>query len=171
MVYSTFTYYNQTTPETNQNVANVKYNSYIEARKFAEGFNSAFEAEGVCDADGHSTVSTLASVWSDQATEFDSLDEYAQTILTGAEASSKASATAVEKCAAKYDYIGGKYQTELGAEFDFMARNPSPVESGRINDLYDAASDSNTMVIIIAIAATSAIALGTLLVLKKKKHN
>lgn len=122
-----FTYYNNTTPETKQGTADITYCDYIEARKYATAFNAAFEAEGVCDEQGESVVATLASVWSAQSTSFEELDTDTKAILTGSEASTKASATAVEKCAAKYDYIGGKYNTQLGAEFDFMGRNPSPV--------------------------------------------
>ena len=164
-----FAYYNNTTPETKQGTADITYCDYIEARKYATAFNAAFEAEGVCDAEGESVVATLASVWGAQSTSFQGLDDDTKAILTGAEPSSKASATAVEKCAAKYDYIGGKYQTQLGDEYDFMGRNPSPVSGGAIQR-FDMSGDNNTMVIVISIAAISALAFTTLLVFKKKRQ-
>ncbi len=168
-VYSTLTLYNGT-PETTQNVADVVYCDYIEARTYAAAFNAAFEAEGVCDADGESVVETLASVWSEQSTAYSALDSYTKSILVSAEGSTTSSATDVQKCAAKYDYIGGKYNTQLSAEYDFMGRNPTPISSGRFASFSEESNDS-TMIIIIAIAGVSALALTTLLVLKKKKHN
>ena len=164
-----FTYYNNTTSETKQGTADITYCDYIEARKYATAFNAAFEAEGVCDEQGESVVATIASVWSAQSTSFEGLDTDTKAILTGAEASTKTSATAVEKCAAKYDYIGGKYNTQLGAEYDFMGRNPSPVPGGAYYK--ESITDNNdTMIIVISIAAISTLAFTTLFVFKKKKQ-
>lgn len=170
IVKSTFIYYSETTPETEQNKADIVYSDYIEARKYADAFNVAFEAEGVCDAEGESVVETLASVWSEQSIAYSALDSDAKSILASTEGSTKSSATDVEKCAAKYDYIGGKYQTQLGAEYDFMGRNPSPISGGTIQRFDMATEDNNTMIIVISIAAVSALAFATLLVFKKKKQ-
>lgn len=168
VVVGDFTVYNGTA-ETNQNTADIKYCEYVAARKYAEGFNSAFEAEGVCDSDGHSTVSTLAGVWGQQATAYDALDDATKLVFKTATAKTTSSATKVEKCAAKYDYIGGKYNTQLAAEYDFMDRNPAPVSGGALsfNNLIN--SDS-TMIIVISIAAISALGLTFALVFKKKKQ-
>lgn len=165
----TFTVYNGTA-ETSNGTADIKYCEYVAARKFAEGFNTAFEAEGVCDADGKDTdVENLAGIWSNQGIAYDALDDDTVAIIAAASPSSADNATAIEKCLAKYDYIGGKYQTQLGAEFDFMGRNPSPVSSGAIQR-FDMSEDNNTMIIVISIAAISALVFTTLLVFKKKRQ-
>ena len=168
-VYSTLALVSGT-PRTTEDVADVVYCDYIEARKYAEVFNAAFEAEGVCDSDGKSTdVENLASIWGGQSSNYSKLDDHSKAILAGTEGKTTSGATAVEKCAAKYDYIGGKYNTQLGAEYDFMGRNPSPVASGRISDLSIEAGN-NTMIIVVIIASVSALAFTTLLVFKKKKQ-
>ncbi len=165
----TFTVYNGTA-ETSNGTADIKYCEYVAARKFAEGFNAAFEAEGVCDADGKDTdVENLAGIWSNQSIAYDALDDDTVAIIAAASPSSADNATAIEKCLAKYDYIGGKYQTQLGAEYDFMGRNPSPVPGGAYYK--ESITDNNdTIIIVISIAAISALAFTTLLVLKKKKQ-
>lgn len=165
----TFTVYNGTA-ETSNGTADIKYCEYVAARKFAEGFNAAFEAEGVCDADGKTTdVENLAGIWSNQGDAYDALDDATVAVIEGTTASSADNATAIAKCLAKYDYIGGKYQTQLGDEFDFMGRNPSPI-SGSAIQRFDISEDNNAMVIVISIVAISALAFTTLLVFKKKRQ-
>jgi uncharacterized protein YjdB len=169
LVVGQFTVYNGT-PETSQNTADIKFCEYVGARKYAESFNAAFEAEGVCDSEGESDVEVLASVWGGQSSAYDSLDPQIQEVLTKADAKTTASATAIELCAAKYDYIGGKYQTLLGAEFDFMGRNPSPIAWANWSKT-NLETDNNMMIVIVVISSVTVLSLGVLIALKKKKHN
>lgn len=74
----------------------------------------------------------------------------------------------VEEALAKYDYIVGKYGTSRYN--DFLLREPSPISSGAFTGFETSIDSNNTMIIVIAIAATSAIALGALLLLKKRKQ-
>ena len=171
-IYSKIVYFQGTTPETVQNVANIRYNNYIKAREYAEQFNNSLSS--VCDASGNTNLEDLQAMWSIQANYFaDAIDDDARAVLTNATASSSESATAVEQCAAKYDYIAGKYNTQLGAEFDFMGRNPAPIGDGanyRI-DSFNENRNSTLTVVMISIASVGIVSLGVLLVIKKRKQN
>ena len=172
VVYSTLTVYNGT-PETNTDVADVTYSNYIEARKYAEAFNTALS--GVCVADGSTVLEDLVNAWGTQAGLFADLDADAQAVLTNTEVPVNVPpfAAAVILCAQKYDYIAGKYNTQLGGEYDFMGRNPTPIQNGVYFGLNSQSQgNGNTMIIIVSvIAAVSALSIGALLVIKKRKHN
>ncbi len=74
------------------------------------------------------------------------------------------------KAAGRYDMLCKKYfQTSNFANRDF-SNAPVQPESVRFG-LNESDLQDNTMIIIVAIAATSAIAFSALLILKKKKHN
>ena len=144
----------------------VYYNSYIEARLFAEAFNTALEA--VCDADGNTVAADLASAWNSQATAFAALDAtLEQPILTGATAKTTSSATAVELCAAKYDYILGKYGTSTLS--NFMSRTVAASSSnGGLRAVV--AGNSNALIIVVIAAFVSATFVGGYFFLRKKKE-
>ena len=144
----------------------VYYNSYIEARLFAETFNTALEA--VCDADGNTAAADLASAWSSQATAFAALDAtLEQPILTNATAKTTSSATAVELCAAKYDYIIGKYGTSTLS--NFMSRTVSPSSA---NVRFAALANNNTALVVVVITAFVGVTfIGGYFFLRKKKEN
>lgn len=171
VIYSTLTVYNGT-PETNTDVADVTYNNYIEARKYAEAFNTALGA--VCDDGGNTSMEQLSTAWGTQAGLFADLDADVQAVLTNTEVPANVPpfAAAVILCAAKYDYIAGKYNTQLGGEYDFMNRNPSPLPSISNFKFDVGTTNGNTMIIIVsAIAAVSMASIAILLVIKKRKHN
>ena len=64
----------------------------------------------------------------------------------------------------RYDYLVGKYGLT-----DFIGRNPAPIPGGAYYK--DGITDNNsTMIVVISIAATSALAFTMLLVFKKKKQ-
>ena len=158
-------YYNNVTPEMNQG-GFVDYNSYIEARTFAEAFNTALEA--VCDADGNTVAADLASAWSTQATAFTSLKAVEQAHLTNATAKTTSSATAVELCAAKYDYILGKYGTSTLSNF----MNRTVAASSANVGLRTIVVDSNSALMIVVITAfVSVTFVGGYFFLRKKKEN
>ena len=165
LVKSTFTEYNGT-PETTNKAADIVWSDMIEARKFAESFNSAFSA--VCDADGNSDVNDLADAWSLQKTAFEALEESSQNYLKAAEAKTTSAATPLELFAAKYEYIGGKYNTQLGSEFDFLDRNPTPV-SGSPYVVSSFNNSNSSTIIIVVVALTSITSIGVLLVIKRKR--
>ena len=161
------------TPEMNAG-GYVSYNSYIEARLFAEAFNTALEA--VCDADGATVAADLASAWSSQATAFAALDETTeQSILTNATAKTTSGATAVELCVAKYDYIIGKYNTTTVTTYtDFMGR----VDAGKITlssgsnlmNRFILNSDTTVLTVIVITAVLGFTTIGGYFLLRKKKE-
>ena len=125
----------------------IYYNSYIEARKFAEAFNTALEA--VCDANGNTVAADLASAWSAQATAYAALDAtLEQPILKNATAKTTSNATAVELCAAKYDYILGKYGTSTLS--NFINRTVAPSSA---NTRFAAIESNNAALVVVAITA------------------
>ena len=158
-------YYNSVTPEMNAGGL-VYYNSYIEARTFATAFNTALEA--VCDADGNTAAADLASAWSTQGTAFGALASDAQVILTEAAAKTTSSATAVELCAAKYDYILGKYGTSTLSNF----MNRTVAASSANTGVRTFATNNNGALIVVVVAAfVSATFIGGYFFLRKKKEN
>ncbi len=160
------TFYNSTTPEMKQG-GDVVWSSYIEARTYAKSFNTAMEA--VCN-DEERTVSSIAAAWVTQASNYPT-DALVKAHFTEAEAKTTSGATDVEKCVAKYDYIAGKYQEQLGENYDFMGRNPEPLASGAYIPNYQSNIDSSSSITIIVIVAVASMTLlGVTLVLRKRKH-
>jgi len=160
-------YTSSSTPETVQNTADVVWSSYIEARTYAQAFNTAMEA--VC-SDEERTVSSIAAAWATQASNYPT-DALVKAHFTEAEAKTTSGATDVEKCVAKYDFIAGKYQDQLGENYDFMGRNPEPIASGAYIPNYQSNIDSSSSItIIVIVAVTSMTLLGVTLVLRKRKH-
>lgn len=153
------------TPEMNAG-GYIYYNNYIEARKYAEAFNTALEA--VCDADGNTVAADLESAWSAQATAYAALDAtLEQPILKNATAKTTSSATAVELCAAKYDYILGKYGTTTLS--NFIARTVSPSSA---NVRFAALANNNTALVVVVITAFVGFTfVGGYFFLRKKKEN
>ncbi len=158
-------------------VANVKLYKLVEssaATEFAQTFMGAF----TCDSTGENKPSfgikegSTKWTWALLASEYDKLSAADKELFRLGAPSTAEGASDIAKALARYDYIVGKYfATELDLSFtDFMERNPSPIASGRFASFFEESNDS-TMIIIIAIAGVSALALTTLLVLKKKKHN
>ncbi len=144
----------------------IYYNSYIEARKFAEAFNTALEA--VCDANGNTVAADLASAWSSQSTAYAALDSVVKPILTDATAKTTSNATAVELCAAKYDYILGKYGTSTLSNF----MNRTVAASSANGGLRALVNNNNNALIVVVIAAfVSATFIGGYFLLRKKKEN
>ena len=145
----------------------IYYNNYIEARKFAEAFNTALEA--VCDADGNTVAADLASAWSTQGTAFAALDAtLEQTILTNATAKTSSNATAVELCAAKYDYILGKYGTSTLSNFMNRTVAASSANTGLRSIVVD---NNSALVIVVVISFVTATFVGGYFFLRKKKEN
>ena len=170
IVFSTLTEHNGT-PETSQGVANIVYNNYMEARFFAWDFIDT--VGNTCDSTGNTNIENLVTAWGTVQGSFDNLLEDAAALLTNAEASTASNATLIQQCVALYDYVAGKYNTQLGAEYDFLNRNPAPIASGAYSK-FDSNSriSNNTLIIVISvIAAVSALSIGVLLVIKKRKHN
>ena len=164
-------YYNNTTPEMNQG-GYVYYNNYIEARVFAEDFIDGLEA--VCDANGNTNPSNLATAWTNGQTAFAALDEELEQTLFAA-ADGKINGNTVEKCVAKYDYIISKYNTTSATTYaDFMGR----VSAGKItlqgsNNRLSLIGGSNNTVLIVVIAVSSLIALssvGMFFIIRKRKE-
>ena len=74
----------------------------------------------------------------------------------------------IEQCLARYDYIVGKYGTTKFT--NFMLRDVKPI-AGAFNNFGIEAETDNSMIIIVSIAATTAVAFAALLIIKKTKHN
>lgn len=160
-------YTSSSTPETVQNTADVVWSSYIEARTYAQAFNTAMEA--VC-SDEERTVSSIAAAWATQASNYPT-DALVKAHFTEAEGKTTSGATDIEKCVAKYDFIAGKYQDQLGENYDFMGRNPEPLASGAYIPSYQSNIDSSSSITIIVIVVVASMTLlGVTIVLRKRKH-
>ncbi len=107
----------------------------------------------------------VKEVWDTLSGEskYGSLNETEVSNLVGAHR--KQDGTVVEQAMARYDYLTGKYK-----QTNFITGR-TPVVFTFIGGELSEIKNDNTMMIIIAISATTAIAFGVLLILKKKKHN
>ena len=127
------------------------------------------ETKATCDAytedtDYDTQKAALEAIWESLEPKYDTLLDSEKLILAEAERDEKGNQ--IEQAMARYDFLAGKYELE-----NFITgRSPMAFVNSNI-DLSINAQDNNTMIIVIAIAATSVLSLGLLLVLKKKKHN
>lgn len=147
----------------------VQMNGYVKpaetytAEQFAQDLVD--QTDAVCDGykEGDNNHDALEAIWSDLASndKYPSLPKAQKDIL--AEAARDESGTVVEQAMARYDFLTGKYNLS-----NFInGRTPIVLKP----EIEFSTNDTNSlMLIIVAIAATSAIALGALLILKKKKH-
>lgn len=124
------------------------------------------QTDAVCAGweEGDNNHDALEAIWSDLASndKYPSLPAAQKTIL--AEANRDESGTVVEQAMARYDFLTGKYNL---SHF-INGRTPMSFAFTGFDNL---AETNNTMIIVISIAATSALAFTLLLVFKKKKHN
>ena len=125
------------------------------------------QTDAVCAGweEGDNNHDALEAIWSDLASndKYPSLPAAQKTIL--AEANRDESGTVVEQAMARYDFLTGKYNLS-----NFINGRTPIAPAGRI-DFSNDISQNSSMIIIVSIAAISALAFTMLLVFKKKKHN
>ena len=123
------------------------------------------QTDAVCAGweEGDNNHDALEAIWSDLASndKYPSLPAAQKTIL--AEANRDESGTVVEQAMARYDFLTGKYNL---SHF-INGRTPMSFAFTGFDNL---AETNNTMIIVITIAAVSALAFTMLLVFKKKKQ-
>lgn len=139
-----------------------------DAEEFAKSFNDAMEEVCVYNNKDITPSSALVSAWKEQVEAFDALLEQVQNILKAA--TTHDTINEIAEFVEKYEYIVGKYGDLLGEGYNFLEKDiqSSALYNGELNAM-DVA-DNTTMIIVIAIAATSALAFTTLLVFKKRKQ-
>lgn len=149
----------------------VQMNGYIApaesytAEDFAQDLLDQTDAVCAGWEEGDNNHDALETIWSDLASndKYPSLPAAQKTIL--AEANRDESGTVVEQAMARYDFLTGKYDLS-----NFINGRTPIVPAGRI-DFSSDISQNSSMIIIVSIAATSALAFTLLLVFKKRKHN
>ena len=141
---------------------------YEQVEEFAKNFNDAMEEVCVYNNKDITPSSALVSAWGEQVEAFGELPEQVQNILKAA--TTHDTNNEIAEFVEKYEYIAGKYGDLLGEGYNFLEKDiqSSTLYNGGLNAM-DAA-DNNTMIIVIAIAAVSALAFTTLLVFKKRKQ-
>lgn len=139
------------------------------AISYAQAFNTAIAAK--CSESGATDVTELAKAWSTQATNYGNLAGYVQYWLDKDHASSDTNVTNMFR---KYDYVYGKYGSDVGT--DFLNRNPDKVGAIRNFtpfDLLNNGDDNNVTTVIVivssAVALLSITALSVLMVKKRKR--
>ncbi len=154
--------------------SNVVLNNHIEAVDFAKGFNDAI-TDGVCESDGSTNQSELASAWLDQADNFDMLDDSTKELFLLIAENGDENGNDIEHAVATYDYILKKYNTkQVTTYIDFMGRVSNhivtlPVSS---NYLLGSVITNNTDVIVILIATLTSIScLSAFILIKKRRTN
>lgn len=148
----------------------VQMNGYIApaesytAEDFAQDLLDQTDAVCAGWEEGDNNHDALEAIWSDLASndKYPSLPAAQKTIL--AEANRDESGTVVEQAMARYDFLTGKYDLS-----NFINGRTPIVPAGRI-DFSNDISQNSSMIIIVSIAATSALAFTMLLIFKKKKQ-
>lgn len=148
----------------------VQMNGYIApaesytAEDFAQDLLDQTDAVCAGWEEGVNNHDALEAIWSDLASndKYPSLPAAQKTIL--ADANRDESGTVVEQAMARYDFLTGKYNLS-----NFINGRTPIVPAGRI-DFSNDISQNSSMIIIVSIAATSALAFTMLLVFKKKKQ-
>ena len=125
------------------------------------------QTDAVCTGweEGVNNHDALEAIWTDLASDdkYPALPAAQKTIL--AEAARDPEGTDIEKAMARYDFLTGKYNLS-----NFInGRTPIASANTRFGEA-DLVANDNTMIIVITIAAVSALAFTTLLVFKKKKQ-
>lgn len=130
------------------------------AVEFANGFKSAMA--GACSAEGKKDA--VEAAWAAQATAYAALAEEAQNEL---KKGSSSAAEEVREFAERYVAIKQQHSTWTLANF-LSWDIPASSRFAGLDEFNT--TDSNAMIIVIAIAAVSALAFTTLLVFKKRKQ-
>lgn len=147
--------YELVNPERVGNASKTCLSFVFEFKSYTEG------GEGICtDYDGEtSNKAAFEAIWEGLEGSYNALSGEEKALLVSMDGCGDTLINAM----GLYDYVVGKYELK-----NFVAgRTPVVFRA----DIEFNVSDSNSlMLIIIAVAATSAIALGALLIFKKKKH-
>ena len=179
-VKSTFTFYNNTTPETNQNVADVVWNNYIEARIYAtetflETLSTGTGAACKYDATTGAVTTDIGDLqvgWAICADGYSGLSAQAKHIFETENGSSAENAADVKKAIFLYTYIATKYNTQLESadclSYNFMNRTITP-QSNAMSSIAPI-EGSNVSIIITVISVLSLTALGGFFFIKKRKE-
>ena len=126
-------------------------------KSFAPLLNSYIK----CDASGESAPKFSGFSWNLFESVYSKFSANDKTAYKDATANKEG--TAIQQFVARYDYIVGKYGYS-----DFISRNPVTILGANIYSAINS-SENGTMLIVVAIAAISALAFTTLLVIKKKR--
>lgn len=139
------------------------------AKEFAENFNDDMESVCVYNNKDITPSAALVSAWGEQVEAFDKLPEQVQNILKAATVHD--TINEIAEFIEKYEYIAGKYGDDLGEGYNFLEKDiqSSILFNGGLSSIMGSES-SNVMIIVISIAATSALAFGMFLVFKKRKQ-
>ena len=145
---------------------------YLNAGLTAFLTNFISEIGGVCNEQGNTNFANLVAAWKNQEAAYNGLDatEKAELIEVGYNGG-KEDGTLAERMVAKYHYILEKYGTSPTGLSNFIwGVNINANPSYNANVLFNN-TDNTMMFVIIAIAATGALAFGTFFYLKKRKQN
>lgn len=143
--------------------------AYEQVEEFAKNFNDAMEEVCVYNNKDITPSEALVSAWLEQVEAFDKLPEQVQDILKAA--TTHDTINEIAEFVEKYEYIAGKYGDLLGEGYNFLEKDiqSSTLYNSGLGSVMGS-EGSNVMIIVISIAATSALAFTTLLVLKKRKQ-
>ncbi len=158
-----------------KNVVYIESTGYKEAVEFAQAFETKFgfsstATSGVCNHDGSTEISAIQTAWQEMSEKYtDVTDETAKKVLKGEITSSH---TAITTFAQGYDYIYGKYSSDLASYGgDFAGRNPTSLTNTSYPRVVNLTSDNNiAIVVVILIGSVSLIAAGSFLVIRKNKR-
>lgn len=178
----TYSIYIIRNPETGgYDLVSVYQEGEEEAIIFAVAFNDDIGGEsGVCRYDGTTNITTLAEHWIDEALLFAELSEVAKATLKAATTASSNGDLAA--FAGKYDYVYGKYKTNLdnaavaaGLQTgNFANRTVIPMSQnsfgGLFTDFTDGSSSNPTLIIVISSVITG-LAIGGYFLLRRRKED
>ena len=144
--------------------------SSTEADEYAQTFLSTIKCTGSATNFNINQWNTVGSATTSMEYKYSQLTSGAKSLLSGAQASQ--SGSNIQKCAARYDYILGKYGygTASGQYHDFMGRTPARFAAPRIALFGNSNINTNSAFIVIVVSIVSASAIGGYFFLRRKKQ-
>ena len=144
-----------------------------EAPAFAQSFLEMLSTgtDSVCDADGNTDLEELQFAWAYLAEEYDDLSADDKLLFSGGNADED-SDDVIEQALALYDYIAGKYNTQLESDdcenYNFMGRTISGARPMiNVLNVSDNSAAVTAIVVVMALVMTTA---GAYFLLRKKKE-
>ncbi len=137
------------------------------ATAFANTYVGLFA--NTCKPDGNTNVSTLKTVWTSMRSDYNNLTTASQTIILNSSASS-VSLDPIERLLERYDYIGGKYNTQLvdDGNWNFFGRTVSATSSYPLP--YMSMTNNNYLLLLIIIIGSTLSITAFIVIYKKSKY-
>ena len=164
-----FRYYSNAFVQLYKLVESSEANAY--AAEFLELMSTG--ANPACVADGSSDIEDLKVAWAILFADFNDLSNADKQLFT--QGSADESGDDIAKTLALYDYVCGKYGTNLESQdcnnYNFMSRSVTPIGGQNLLLNTVIGNNANTITVIVIISLVSVTAIGGYFFIKRRQEN